>query len=41
LEEEVIIEQIWDREKKSWGFDTKWEYGAGWQASRTAPFGVG
>ena len=22
----VIIEQVWDREKKSWGFETKWEY---------------
>lgn len=22
----VVIEQIWDREKRSWGFETKWEY---------------
>lgn len=22
----VVIEQIWDREKKSWGFKTKWGY---------------
>ncbi|MEX2577539.1 MAG: hypothetical protein WD342_00665 [Verrucomicrobiales bacterium] len=22
----VVIEQIWDREKRSWTFETRWEY---------------
>lgn len=27
--EKVVIEQIWDRETKSWSFETKWEFGFG------------